>query len=259
MFKKVVNDKKNPNVYHEVEYEHIETKKKQKIPKKRSKIQFTQKSEEESIESESEESPRLQEKRKTVRRANKDELAKYDGVYAFVGAIAGFMSISAKLLLNDPTKTWEEQSVMYKLYQCNKNGTEVDSRFRCFLRAVLSQDVYGVIISVYNGLKLSTHNVTLQDVIESPVTQERFAELIALCSRKGADRSAQSGRLYMPQGNGKLAFNVHSGLQRSKLNARVIAHLRIWFSGIQKDSKGALYYSEPSFITQWKKENDTFY
>ncbi len=243
MFKKVVNDKKNPNVYHEVEYEHIETRKSQKNNNNPVVVQPT---DEHLSKDDAEDNQRL--------------LMEYEGIYVFIGSIASAMSIDAELLLNRK-KHWENQIVIKRVDRCTRVNENEDEEveYLCFLRAVVTQDTYGAIMSVYNDLRVTQRGISLYDLIESPVTQYRFAELIALCSRKGADRSAQSGRLYMPQGNGKLAFNVHSGLQRSKLNARVIAHLRIWFSGIQKDSKGALYYSEPSFITQWKKENDTFY
>lgn len=248
MFKKVVNDKKNPNVYHEVEYEHIEAKKKQKNNNNNAVV--VQPTDDHLSKDDAEDNQRL--------------LMEYEGIYVFIGAIANAMSIDTELLLNRK-KHWENQIVIKRVLKCgdiadlDDTGIDQTKTYLCFLRAIVSQDIYGAIISIYNDLRLEQRNITVKDLIESPVTQYRFAELIALCSRKGADRSAQSGRLYMPQGNGKLAFNVHSGLQRSKLNARVVAHLRIWFSGIQKDSKGVLYYSEPSFITQWKNENNTFY
>jgi hypothetical protein len=141
-------------------------------------------------------------------------------------------------------------------------GDGSDEQFYAFFRATASQDVYGGVKGAYEQLALSQRGITLRELMESSVTSEPFARLVAASMRRGAGGSAQAGRMYANVNSTtggasvtRVAYNVHAGYKHRQHNEFEIGKEKLWFSGIRKRAgSGELYYSEPDIITEWRQK-----
>lgn len=182
-------------------------------------------------------------------------LALVPELYDFVGMLANALSMHAyKPLLADPSKGWYEQFLPDKLCQKIYTSTEItlridDEDWMNILRHVYSAETFGGMLRSYQSLtSCIEQGITMRQLVESPVTNARFAELVAAMTRQGAGGSAQPGRFYgtgyqkMPQ---RWAYNVHAGIQFQKRNAEQIAYLKIWFTAIKMYDNKKLTYTTP--------------
>ena len=186
-------------------------------------------------------------------------LALVPELYDFVGMLANALSMHAyKPLLADPSKGWYEQPVpdsicvdwqFVKMLPSSTKHILSESDWNRVVRSVFSAETFGGMLRSYQSLTVCiAQGITMRQLVESPLTNAQFAELVAATTRQGAGGSAQPGRFYGYKGGvpQRWAYNVHAGLQFQERNAKSIAYLKIWFTGIKMDSDSKkLMYTQP--------------
>jgi hypothetical protein len=159
--------------------------------------------------------------------------------YIFISMLCNALGVhDVKEMLADPGKPFDKQVVAR-----TKRHDESDTDYYDYaLSSVVSAEIYGAIHRAYQRLRPEMSlNITMQDLITSPVTSDTFAMFCALLSKASTGSFAQPGRIYS---GGRSMYYVNSGNEnRRQIYKQITSHI-MWFRGVRKYTQGELYYQK---------------
>jgi len=143
-------------------------------------------------------------------------IAQFPRLYIFAGMLANALGVDdLRQLLRLHGKGWGTQALFSnfaavfdnKIPESDLQATDVQYDF--MLRSMFNAYTYGGLHRAYQRLHAEMPpDITLKDLIVSPVTSDTFAAYCALLSKSSTGAFAQQGRLYSG-GGGKIKIQTH--------------------------------------------------
>lgn len=135
-------------------------------------------------------------------------IERFPKLYIFAGMLANALGVDdLRQLLRHPQKGWGAQTLLQnakqELEKLEDEDRSTDREYDFMLRSMFNAYTYGGLHRAYQRLRPEMpQEVTLRDLIISPVTSDTFAAFCALLSKSSTGAFAQQGRIY--NGGGKI-------------------------------------------------------
>ncbi len=134
-------------------------------------------------------------------------IGRFPKLYIFAGMLANALGVDdLRQLLRHPQKGWGAQTLLPNAKQeleIPNEDESTDRQYDFMLRSMFNAYTYGGLHRAYQRLRPEMpQEVTLRDLIISPVTSDTFAAYCALLSKSSTGAFAQQGRIY--NGGGKI-------------------------------------------------------
>lgn len=141
-------------------------------------------------------------------------IGRFPRLYIFAGMLANALGVDdLRQVLRHPGKGWGSQLLLpnYELtLGIPDEDKSTDLQYDFMLRSMFNAYTYGGLHRAYQRLRPEMHaEVTLRDLIMSPVTSDTFAAYCALLSKSSTGAFAQQGRMYNG-GGGKIKMQTRS-------------------------------------------------
>lgn len=149
----------------------------------------------------------LTEEQQKAANYQRQTIGRFPKLYIFAGMLANALGVDdLRQLLRHPQKGWGAQALLPNYEQTlgvSYEDKTDDKQYDFMLRSMFNAYTYGGLHRAYQRLRPEMpQEVTLRDLIISPVTSDTFAAYCALLSKSSTGAFAQQGRIY--NGGGKI-------------------------------------------------------
>jgi hypothetical protein len=160
--------------------------------------------------------PPLTDAQRQLAEFHQQAIGRFPKLYIFAGMLANALGVDdLRQLLRHPQKGWGAQTLLPNAKQelvIPDEDKSTDRQYDFMLRSMFNAYTYGGLHRAYQRLRPEMpQEVTLRDLIISPVTSDTFAAFCALLSKSSTGAFAQQGRIY--NGGGKIKIPNTSCLE----------------------------------------------